>query len=308
LAEYDLKFLNICVVDPIGADWRDQAELYRTMSEHHPHRFAWCTSFTLPDFTSGDWQDRVIAELDADFSSGAIACKVWKNVGMELRTPEGAFVMPDDPIFDPIYEHLAATRKPLLTHIAEPIACWRPPTEKIPHMGYFRDNPQWHMYNKPDYPSHSQLMAARDNLLAKHPNLRVIGAHLASLEFDVDEVAARLDRYPNFAVDISARLVDLAVQPSAKVRDFCLRYADRTLYGTDIVMRQRPSTMLPAEKADALTKLRNVFDTHFAYFNEGNRLSVKDRNDDNWTTGLKLPDDVLHQFYVASARTWYPGL
>ena len=53
----------------------------------------------------------------------------------------------------------------------------------------------------------------------------------------------RLDRYPNLAVDISARLGDLAFQDSAKVRDFFLAYQDRILFGTDVVMRQRPSTM-----------------------------------------------------------------
>ena len=308
LAEYDLKFLNICVVDAPRNAWREDGALYQSMAAQHPTRFAWCTSFDLPTFTNPGWHDEVIAQLEADFANGAIACKIWKNVGMELQRPDGAYVMPDDPIFDPIYEHLASHRVPLLTHIAEPIACWRPPTEDIPHMGYFRDNPQWHMFNYPDRPSHTQLMAARDNVLAKHPRLRMIGAHLGSLEYDVDEVAARLDQYPNFAVDISARLVDLAVQPSEKVRAFFLKYADRILYGTDVVMRQRPSTMQPEEKAVALTRLRAIFDTHFAYFNDDKEVSVKERAKDHWTVGLKLPADILQYFYVDNARAWYPGL
>jgi hypothetical protein len=73
-------------------------------------------------------------------------------------------------------------------------------------------------------------------------------------------------------------------------------------------MRQRPSVVPAEEKRALLARLRNVFETHFAYFNEGNRVCIKDRHDDHWRTGLKLPADVLHQFYVDSARTWYPGL
>ena len=52
-------------------------------------------------------------------------------------------------------------------------------------------------------------MDARDHILAKHPNLVVIGAHIGSLEYNVDEVAKRLDKYPNFHVEVSARTRDL---------------------------------------------------------------------------------------------------
>jgi predicted TIM-barrel fold metal-dependent hydrolase len=274
------------------------------MADAHPNRFAWCTSFTLPDYVDPQWHDQAIAALDADFANGAIACKVWKNVGMELRRADGTFAMPDDPIFDPIYEHLAARNKTLLTHIAEPIACWQPLTGDNPHMGYYRDNPEWHMYNRLDVPSHSELIAARDNILAKHPRLRVVGAHLGSLEYDVDEVAARLDKYPNFAVDISARLIDLVNQPVDKVRAFFLRYADRILYGTDVVMRERPSTMPPVDRANALQRLRELFDVHFAYFNDDKEVAYRTRV----SKGLKLPSDTLEQFYVKSAQAWYPGI
>src|SRR5690606_11792463 len=142
--------------------------------------------------------------------------------------------------------------------------------------------------------------AARDNLIAKHPNLRVVGAHLGSLEFDVDEVAARLDKYPNFAVDISARLIDLAIQPTNKVRDFFMRYPDRILFGTDVVMRQRPSAMSPDERRAALDRLRTGYDTHFAFFNDGKEMTVRERA----TKGLALPSTILDQFYVESARSW----
>ncbi len=304
LAEYDFKYLNICVVPELDIDWRAQANLYRSMTDAHPHRFAWCTSFSLPDFIDQTWHDQTIAQLDADFAAGAIACKVWKNVGMELRKPDGSFVMPDDPIFDPIYEHVAAANRTLLTHIAEPLACWQPLNSENPHYNYYSKNPEWHMFNRPDYPAHQQLIDARDHLVAKHPKLRVVGAHLGSLEYDVDEVAARLDRYPNFAVDISARLVDLVVQPSDKVRDFFIRYADRILFGTDVVMRQRPSAMKPDDRKAALDQLRTMYATHFAYFEQDGEVTVRDRT----TTALNLPSDILEQFYIRSAQAWYPGL
>lgn len=304
LEQLDLKLLNICVAEDAHGQWRSQAATYARLAQTYPQRFAWCTSFDLPRFDDPAYVEQVIAGLDRDFAAGALACKVWKNIGMEVKRPTGEFVMPDDPLFDPIYAHIAARGKTLLTHIAEPLACWQPLNEQNPHYNYYSRHPEWHMYGRSDWPSHEQLMAARDQVLAKHPRLRMVGAHLASLEYDVAVLADRLDRYPNLAVDISARLVDLAIQDSAKVRDFCLRYQDRILFGTDVVMQTAPSTVPIAEQAALITYLRNTYDLHFAYLAGDQPLQVRGRA----TIGLHLPPAVLDKIYVTNARVWYPGI
>jgi len=78
--------------------------------------------------------------------------------------------MVDDPLFDPIWEFLAHEDRTLLMHIGEPLACWRPLVDDNPHYGYYSKNPQWHMYGKPEYPSHEAIWhklkrAMRWNLL-----------------------------------------------------------------------------------------------------------------------------------------------
>ncbi len=309
LADFDLTLLNICVVTQVQdtdsqGPWREQAATYGALAQAHPQRFAWCTSFELPRFDDPTYMDQVIAGLQRDFQAGALACKIWKNIGMDVKKPNREFLMVDDPLFDPIFECLIANGKPLLTHIAEPLACWQPLTEDNPHYGYYSKNPQWHMYGRTGFPSHEQLMAARDHVLEKHPKLRMIGAHLGSLEWDVDVVAGRLDRYPNFAVDISARLTDLVVQDSAKVREFFLKYQDHLLFGTDVVMRQKPSTMNATDKAAVLDALRATYQSHFAYFETDQPVVVRGRT----TRGLRLPASVLEKFYRTNAQAWYPGL
>jgi hypothetical protein len=308
LAEFDLKLLNICVAQDAHGQWRSQADVYSALAQTHPQRFAWCTSFDLPRLDDAHYVDAVIAGLDRDFAAGAIACKIWKNIGMEVKKPDGSFLMPDDPLLDPIYEHIAATGRTLLAHTAEPLACWQPLHEKSPHYGYYSRNPQWHMYGRNDFPSHEQLMAARDRVLERHPQLRMVGAHLASLEFDVDVLAARLDRYPNLAVDTSARLVDLACQDSGKVRAFFIRYRDRLIFGTDVVMRQRPSEMDEEERAQrapqALAALRATYDLHRAYFETDQPLNVRGFE----TTGIHLPTAVLEKLYIYNTQYWYPGV
>lgn len=301
-----LKFLNICVAheDDSLDHWSHQAERYRTLARQRPDRFAWCTTFDLPRFDDPDYVSKVIAQLDRDFEAGAVACKIWKNIGMEVKTPAGDFFMVDDPLLRPILKHIAARGRTLLTHIAEPLACWQPLDENNAHYGYYSRHPEWHMVDKPEFPSHQQLMEARDHMLAMNPDLTVVGAHLGSLEYDVDAVADRLDRYPNFAVDISARLLDLALQDSDKVRQFFIDYAGRILFGTDVVMRTPPSSMDAQTRATTLDALHQTYRSHFDYLEGAGEMTIRGRK----TRGLDLPGHVLEKIYTTNARTWYPGL
>lgn len=303
LERMDIKLLNICVSRDTAGAWRTQADMYQSLKTRFPERFDWITSFDLPDF-SADYADRVIEGLKTDFDAGAIACKVWKNVGMEVKKPSGEFVMVDDPLFDPIWEFLTREDRTLLMHIGEPLACWRPLVDDNPHFGYYSKNPQWHMYNKPEYPSHAEIMAARDRMVEKHPKLRIVGAHLASLEFDVAEIAKRLDRFPNFAVDSSARVADLAYQDSDVVREFFLKYPDRLLFGTDIVQRDVASELSAEERQKQIKVYEDRLNMEFAYYESGEVVNVRGKE----SRGLNLPEDVLEQFYLTNAQTWYPGL
>jgi hypothetical protein len=54
---------------------------------------------------------------------------------------------------------------------------------------YYKANPQYHMYLHPEAPSYDDQINARDMLLRNHPGLDFIAAHLASLEWSVDEIA-----------------------------------------------------------------------------------------------------------------------
>jgi predicted TIM-barrel fold metal-dependent hydrolase len=308
LERLDLKLLNVCVAHT-GEEWRVWREACQALAAQYPQRYAWCTTFDVPDWRRAndmrtDYAERVIAELEQDFANGAVACKVWKNVGMEIRKPSGEFLMVDDPLFDPIYEYLARSGRPALMHIGEPLRCWQPLDEDSPHGSYYRNHPEWHMYNKPEYPSHGQIIDARDRMLAQHPQMRVVGAHLGSLEYDVTEIAARLERYPNFAVDTSARMRDLAIQDPETVRQFLATYSDRVLFGTDVVARQALTVLPDAERGEWLARFEAVYRREFAYYETEQVLEVANRE----VRGLGLPAAVLDKLYHDNAAAWYPGL
>ncbi len=305
-----VKLVNVAVADSSGDSWRNQATVYRTLASQYPDTYAWCTTFDPPDAATWvdatserRYGDAVIDGLRRDFAAGAAGCKVWKTIGMKLRKPSGAFVLIDDGVFDPIYEFLASTGKPLLMHIGEPLACWQPLDEANPHAGYYRGNPEWYMGDKPDHPTHRALIDARDRVLARHPRLRAVGAHLGSLEYDVAEVVARLERYPNFAVDTSARLTDLVRQDQDAVRTFLVRYADRILFGTDIGSEKCVSALDEDQRPQHLNELLAHYAREADYYRSSTSMVLHGVQ----TQGLGLPRDVADAVLAGNAMRWYWG-
>jgi len=191
-------------------------------------------------------------------------------------------------------------------HMAEPLACWQPLVEGKPHYGYYKSNPKWHMYGKKDYPSHEEIITARDRVVEKYPNLPIIGAHLGSMEYDVNVIAERFEKYPNFSVDTSARLDDMVIQDSQVVRKFFMKYQDRILFGTDFGMLQPRKTkgLSEQEKEEKFNIYKGRLQDHHKYFGSSQEVTINERT----VQGLGLPNEVLEKIYVTNAEKWYPGI
>lgn len=275
------------------------------LQARYPDRIAFASTFDLTGVHEPNFAARTIAALDRTFEAGAVMTKIWKEIGLELKTPSGEFLMPDDPIFDPIYAHLANRGKPLLAHLAEPLDAWLPLNPQSVHYGYYSQNPEWHLYGREEFPTHAALIAARDRIMEKHPDLVVIGAHLGSLEHDVDEIARRLERYPNFHVEVAARTRDLTRHPTEKVRQFFLKYPDRILYGVDAVFRPfRTGPVTDAERIAFADELEQRYRQDYAFYAGRDSLEYGGRK----VEPLRLPRDVLEKFYSGNALRIVPGL
>ncbi len=273
----------------------------------YPDLFAFASTFDLTRINQPGYTGDVIRWLDGTFKNGAVATKIWKDVGLTVKKPDGMYFLPDDPIFDPIYAHLAKRGKPLLAHLAEPIAAWLPLDPKSPHHHYYSTHPEWHLYGKPEYPSHAAIIAARDHILEKHPALTLIGAHLGSLETDLDAIAQRLQRYPNFNIECAARTRDLTRHRSEKVRALFMRYPDRILYGLDGAwqpyLRDKPPT--DAERQAYIKRLDQRYRQDYDYYAGSGTMQY-----DGWPVEkLALPRTVLEKFYNQNARRLiaFPG-
>ena len=295
------KFLTINTRSSSQEHIDNQMDFAKNVKQKFPGEISYITTFSMENFEDPSWTEEVIRRIGKDFEEGAVGLKVWKDIGMTFKDSLGNFIFIDDPMFDPIFDFVVNQRKTVIAHIGEPKNCWLPIESMTVNNDkeYFKGHPEYHMYLHPDYPSYEKLVESRDNLLAKHPDLILVGAHLGSLEWDVDELAARLDRFPNFAVDMAARVCHLQVQDREKVRDFIIKYQDRLLYATDLVIsddnfEQQVAWIEKEWKAD------------WKYF--ATNETLESPNVDGSFAGLGLDKKILEKIYHDNAVKWYPGL
>jgi predicted TIM-barrel fold metal-dependent hydrolase len=316
--ELNLK-MNIMTNKGIQADrLKFQVDTAIEISKKYPRYYSWCTTFGFERMYEAGWVDKVKEYLKYGFDNGALAVKVWKEIGMQVKDHEGGFIQIDDPIFDPILEYTKQEGKTLFTHIGDPVDNWLSVGSDgkqnfwykeggditINRIGKFQGEVSW-----------ENLMLARDRMIAKHPDLKIIGCHLLSMPHDVDLVAQRLNRFPNLAVDTSLTVPYLMAQAREKVRAFFIRYQDRILYGLDEsggmiatkylkdmskVGQQWTGEEVEKEKQNLLQRYNN----DFIYYFTDNEFKLKNYS----INGLALPEEVLHKVFYSNAVKWVPGI
>jgi hypothetical protein len=108
----NLRILDICVIDdrdPYLKGLEPQRGDVLKVVHSTGGRAVFCTTFSPYEFEEPGFSQRTIRQLDADFAAGAIAVKIYKVMGMEMKSKAGKYVLPDDPAFEPIYKDIAAT-------------------------------------------------------------------------------------------------------------------------------------------------------------------------------------------------------
>jgi predicted TIM-barrel fold metal-dependent hydrolase len=257
-----------------------------------------CTTFNPFGYRNPGFARAAISQVDRDFSNGAVAVKIWKNIGEQVKDAKGNYVLPDNPAFEPIYKDIAAHNKTLIAHVADPDTIWEPPTPAAPDYSYYMEHPEWYMYNKPNAPSKQAILRARDHLLGQNPNLRVVGAHLGSMEADFNQLGQHLDDYPNFAVDLAARMPYLVMQPRADMIAFIEKYQDRLLYATDNEL------YADGDISEAVRSWENTYAFDWRFFSTSDTLQYRDRR----VQGLNLSAPILRKLYHQNAVRWIPGV
>lgn len=301
--DLDAYFVSINTEIPFFIDLKDQEKTVHKLNDFD-RRIAFITSFNTDGINDADWSQRAIKQIKKGIEHGAKGVKIWKNIGMDanLKDPEGKFIMVDHPKLDPIYQYLSDNDILLIGHQGEPRNCWLPLDEMTvdSDRNYFSQHPEYHMYKNPEYPSYEEQMNARDHVLEKHPKMKYVGLHLFSMEYDIDQVAKRLDKYPNSKTDLAERICHIQLQAITnreKVRDFFIEYQDRIIYGTDVI---DDGSFTGEEAAE---RLKYLWKYHWQFFSSADTMQAEEFKGN--FQGLELPKEVLKKIFRENAIHTY---
>lgn len=202
--------------------------------------------------------------------------------------------MVDHPRLDSIIAFLAKNNIPVIGHNGEPKDCWLPLDEMTFSQGYYRSHPEYHMFLHPEFPSYEDQINARDHMLEKHPDLKFVGAHLGSLEWSLEELAKRLDKYPNMNVDLSrmSYLKLHTLRDRQQTRDFFIKYQDRLLYGTDNAINTS------AAPQESQKRIHDGWRNDWKFYVSDEKIMLKGFGE---LKGLKLPREVVDKIYLKNA-------
>lgn len=267
-------------------------------------RFAFFANLDWSGIDHPGWPAREARRLERALAAGARGIKIFKNLGLGVRTADGALLAVDDARLDPIMAKAAELGAVVAMHTGDPKAFFSPPGPRNERHLELLFAPGWSFWGE-DLPSRESLLAARDRLIERHPKTTFLLIHLANNPEDLDYVDRLLDAHPNVYVDTSARLAEIGRHPPEKVRALFSAHPDRILFGSDIIIRpggyQLGSLSIwPDDESD----VDRFYRAHRAYFETDRRgLAHPTPIQGQWTIdGIGLPEPVLRKFYRGNAE------
>ncbi len=267
-----------------------QIERYRTADAQRFSTIGWM-DWSGADSTDFDAFVRLSLErIERLARHRIVGFKVWKDLGLTVRDAKGELIRVDDERLAPIFDRCGELGLPVMMHIGDPEAFFLPIDSRNERYEELAAHPDWSFYGA-QY-GKDELLQQRDRVFARHPKTTFVGAHIAENSEDLERVSTMLERCPNVMVDISARASELGRQPYS-ARRFFLRFADRILFGADLV-----------PEIEMYRLYYRFLETEDEYFEYPTHASRQGR----WNIyGLNLPEDVLRKIYRENALRLLPG-
>ena len=255
-----------------------------------PGRFVFAVSL---DYSNRDdpvrFQQENLQRLRRAHAAGFRVVKYWFKPAFNADT--GMFL--DDERLTPIFERMAELGLAALVHIADPDIWF-----------------ETRYRNRTRFGTKLEAYQQLENVLRRHPDVSVIGAHFGGHPEDLDHLSHLLDSYTNYLIDTSATkwvCRELGRQPE-RAREFVTRYSQRTLFGSDLVARQGWPVERYAERywvQQMLWEGEGLFRSPIA---DGDYQEIVRRAGGDAEAapapvfaGLGLPADVLRRLYFANA-------
>jgi len=249
-----------------------------------------------------------VPNLERMRHDGIVGIKIFKNLGLGLRTADGRLVPPDDPRLDEIFDACGRLGLIVAWHVADPVAFFQEPNPQNERWDELKQAPQWSFWGG-DFPPHAELMAAQERRIARHPKTTFLLIHFANNAEDLDYVERILDTYPNVYTDTSARVPEFGRRPAERVRALFVKHQDRILFGSDFIAEGDGTMQLGSawHVPNALPGLDDAVEfyaRHRRYFETNDRqIEHPTPIQGRWKVdAIGLPPEVLRKFYVGNAE------
>jgi predicted TIM-barrel fold metal-dependent hydrolase len=281
------RFNLVCIPNP-DATTHNPAALY--FKQNHPER----------TYISGALDYTVLADPGQAAEPLAAQIPALKAQGFDgLKLIEGKpqvrKLLPhplDGPLYARMWEAVEQEDFPVIFHVADPDEFWD--AERCPD--WARDS-GWD-YSDGSYPSKEDLYGEVENILQRHPDLKIIFAHFYFLSQDLERAARFLDDHPSTCFDLAPHLdmyLDFSSHPEA-TRDFFLQYQERIIYGTDT------DTRTLVRGPDGVRFIRAVSQLIRSFLERDREVTMSNGKRYH---GLGLSREVLEKIYATNFERIY---
>jgi len=190
----------------------------------------------------------------------------------------------DDEIYEDYFLYLEENKIPIVWHAADPARNWDEnrihPVAKKNNWGYFSG----------DYPTRERFYKMVENVLRKHPGLRIVFSHFFYLYDDLKRAEKIFETYKgvNFDITPGAEMYVVFSKNHKETREFFIEYQDRIILGEDGPMGEFSKKVINFIRKFLETEDKFPMIESYGYF-----LSYEGEE----MYGLGLPEEVLNKIY-----------
>ncbi len=200
----------------------------------------------------------------------------------------------DSPVYGPFYDYLEKYQAPVFWHVGDPETYWD--EETCPQ---WAKDKGWKYYDG-TFVANEVLYQEVENVLTKHPRLRIIFDHFYFLSHDLERAGAFLDRWPSVYLTFSPgceMYFNFSEDPQ-QTKTFFIHYQNRLIFGTDMGYDdwyQSSETKLQ-DARELVHNMRRFFETEDTFKPSDDPHSMWNRGE-SMLTGIGLTADILRKIY-----------
>ncbi|UCG01435.1 MAG: amidohydrolase family protein [Candidatus Heimdallarchaeota archaeon] len=233
--------------------------------------------------------ERIVEAVDEAHSLNYSLTKTWFGPRQIDFYNTEKLVSIADPIFEPVFSRIEDYGLPLDIHVADP---------DIWYSTKYQDSER--------YRTKTQAINEFNEVLERHPSLKVISVHFGSLPeiHNLIKLEEIFKKFTNFYIDTASTkwiVRELGKDPQ-QARDFIIRNQDRILFATDLSVgwADRSEKYFPTRYwAQRIFWETNVRKVKLPFSDEDNL------NPPTFINGLNLPQSVLDRFYWQNAEKFF---